>query len=375
MRTTAGLTGKGAACRERWRKIAPIAGFTLVEVMVAVTIGLIILAAVSQIFATSRMSYKLEENLARVQESGRFAMEFLSRDLRMAGYAGCVNVNQALNASANYTASNLLNNPSNKPEFVFAPQMQIQGYEWTGPGTWSPALPGFLAGKVNEESDVILIRRGSETAHRVTAPIAPGSDITIADAGDIETDDIILIGDCSGVDVVKVTNAAGSPIKTLQHGAPGGEGQNSLTTLSKNYDGNAEVMRLVMRAYYVGTRASDNEPVLMSVDMKKGAWDTPRELIEGIESMQILYGEDTTPTNGSADEYRLPANVTDWSRVVSMRIGLLARTPSESGQDVDGKTYDLLSDAGTVDDFNAPSDKRQRRIFSSTIQVRNMRTD
>jgi len=67
--------------------------------------------------------------------------------------------------------------------------------------------------------------------------------------------------------------------------------------------------------------------------------------------------------------------VTDWSRVVSIRVGLLARTPTESGQDVDGKTYSLLSDSGTIDDFNSPSDKRQRRIFSSTIQVRNLRTD
>ncbi len=380
MRTTAGLAVKGATYQARWRKIAPIAGFTLVEVMVAVTIGLIILAAVSQIFATSRLSYKLEENLARVQENGRFAMEFLSRDLRMAGYAGCVNVNQALNASANYTASNGLTNTLNAPEYVFAPQMHIQGYEWTSAGTWSPGLPGFLAGKVRDETDVILIRRGSEQeAHRVTAAITAGNDITVADTvaepNTIEQDDIILIGDCSGVDVVRVTTVnSGAGVAALEHVAAGGEGNNASGTLSKDYDDKAEVMKLTMRAYYVGTRASDNMPVLMSVDMVKGAWGTPQELIEGIESMQILYGEDTD-ANGSADEYRLPANVTDWSRVVSIRIGLLARTPTQSGQDVDGKTYSLLSDAGTVDDYNSPSDKHQRRIFSSTIQVRNLRTD
>jgi prepilin-type N-terminal cleavage/methylation domain-containing protein len=129
MRTAAGLVVKGAAYRAHSRNSAPVGGFTLVELMVAVTIGLIILAAVSQIFVTSRLSYKLEENLARVQENGRFAMEFLSRDLRMAGYAGCVNVNQALNASANYTATNNLINGSVPPDplWVFGPQMQIQG--------------------------------------------------------------------------------------------------------------------------------------------------------------------------------------------------------------------------------------------------------
>ncbi len=376
MRTAPELAVKRASCRTCRRKVAPIGGFTLVELMVAVTIGLIILAAVSQIFVTSRLSYKLEENLARVQENGRFGMEFLSRDLRMAGYAGCVNVNQALNASASYTAVNGLNNSGNDPLFVFAPQTQIQGYEWTSANTWSPALPGFLAGKVRDESDVILIRRGSDQAFRVTGPITKGSDITIADANNIEQDDIILIGDCSGVDVAKVTTASASGgIETLAHVQGGGtDGENAAGDLSKDYDANAEVMRLVTRAYYVGTGAS-GEPALMSMDMEKGVWNAPQELIEGIESMQILYGEDTPPANGSADDYRLPANVTDWSRVVSIRVGLLARTPTESGQDVDGKTYSLLSDSGTIDDFNSPSDKRQRRIFSSTIQVRNLRTD
>jgi type IV pilus assembly protein PilW len=374
MRTAAGLAVKRAGCRARWRRIAPIGGFTLTELMVAVTIGLIVLAAVSQIFATSRLSYKLEENLARVQENGRFGMEFLSRDLRMAGYAGCVNVNQALNASANYTATNGLNNAGNDPLYVFAPQTQIQGYEWTSSGTWSPALPGFLAGKVRDETDVILIRRASDQVFRVTGPITKSSAITIADANNIEKDDIILIGDCSGVDVVRVTDSSiASPVETLTHAAGGSNGDNNAADLSKDYDTNAEVMKLVTRVYYIGTGTS-GEPALMSMDMEKGSWATPLELIDGIESMQILYGEDTD-ANGSADEYRLPANVTDWSRVVSIRVGLLSRTPTESGQDIDGKTYSLLSDAGTMDDYNSPSDKRQRRIFSSTIQVRNLRTD
>jgi type IV pilus assembly protein PilW len=176
------------------------------------------------------------------------------------------------------------------------------------------------------------------------------------------------------VDVVKVTDASGTPTEALKHDAGGSNGDNNQLDLSKDYDANAEVMKLVTRAYYIGTTGS-GEPALMSMDMEKGAWGGERELIEGIESMQILYGEDIAPANGSADEYRLPANVTDWSRVVSIRVGLLSRTPTETGQDVDGKTYDLLSDSGTVDDYNSPSDKHQRRIFSSTIQVRNLRTD
>lgn len=363
------------AYRERRPSTRGIGGFTLVELMVAVTIGLIILAAVSQIFATSRMSYKLEENLARVQENGRFAMEFLTRDLRMAGFAGCVNVNQALNAGAGYSASNGLKNVGNDPKFVFAPQLHIQGYEWTGPGTWSPALPPFIAGQVRNKSDAIVIRRGEETAYRVAGAVAPTAKIVIGEPHLIEAGDIILIGDCSGVDVVKVTavNSLGGTAE-LEHDAGGADGENASNALLKDYDNKAEVMKLTTRAYFVGN-GTGGEPALMRVDIVKGAAGAAQELIEGIESMQILYGEDTVPTNGSADVYVLPAAVGDWSRVVSIRVGLLARTPAQTGQDVDGKTYSLLGDAGTSDDYDDTADKRQRRMFNSTIQVRNMRTD
>jgi type IV pilus assembly protein PilW len=357
-------------------RVCDNSGFTLVELMVAVTIGLIILAAVSQIFATSHMSYRLEENLARVQEDGRFAMEFLSRDLRMAGFAGCVNVNQALNASAGYTANNGLRNTTPKDEYVFGPQTQVQGYEWTGPGTWNPPLPTFLgAGQVQDKSDVILIRRGDDTAYRVAAAVPAASKIVIGEPHDIEQGDIILIGDCTGVDVVKVTkvNSLGGTAE-LEHTAASGEGDNLSGSLSKDYDDKAEVMKLITRAYFVGDGAG-GVPALKRIDVDKGIAGAPVELVEGIESMQIVYGEDTAPTNGSADVYELPTAVTDWSRVVSVRIGLLARTPNETGQDIDGKTYSLLGDAGTSDDYDDTADKNQRRMFNSTIQVRNMRTD
>jgi type IV pilus assembly protein PilW len=350
-------------------------GFTLVELMVAVTIGLIILAAVSQIFATSHMSYRLEENLARVQENGRFAMEFLSHDLRMAGFAGCVNVNQALNATAGYTANNGLRNTVPTDEYTFGPQTQVQGYEWTGPGTWNPSLPAFLNGKVRDKSDAILIRRGDETAYRVVAAVPAASKIVIGEPHDIEQGDIILISDCTGVDVVKVTkvNSLGGTAE-LEHTAAAGEGDNLSGSLSKDYDDKAEVMKLITRAYFVGDGAG-GAPALERIDVDKGVAGAPLELTEGIESMQIVYGEDTAPTNGSADVYELPAAVTDWSRVVSVRIGLLARTPNETGQDIDGKTYSLLGDAGTSDDYDDTADRNQRRMFNSTIQVRNMRTD
>lgn len=61
-------------------------GFTLIEFLIASTLGLIILAGVFQIFNNNAQINRSQTNLANLQETGRFAMEYLSRDIRAAGY-------------------------------------------------------------------------------------------------------------------------------------------------------------------------------------------------------------------------------------------------------------------------------------------------
>jgi type IV pilus assembly protein PilW len=375
------LTRGQSARRQRLSPWRAARGFTLVEIMVAVTIGLIILVAVAQIFATSRATYGLQEGLARVQENGRFSMEFLARDLRMAGYAGCLNVNQALNTSADFTASNGLKN-SGDFENAFGPGLHIQGHEWTATGTWNPALPTFGGGAtqlvVQEQTDVLVIRRGAEQSYRLTAVLADNeAGITIPETVDIEVDDIILIADCNNVDVIQVsTSTVASPLETLEHADTGTAPGNTANALAKAYGGDAEVMKLVARVYYIGWRGDDNSnpPGLFVREMGQGTMGAAQELVENVDSMQLIYGEDTT-ADGSADIYRLPAAITDWSRVVSVRLALLLRTPDESGPDTDTKIYSLFGDAGGSDDFGPPNDNRQRRQFTTTVQLRNLRTD
>jgi len=64
-------------------------GLSLIELMVAMTLGLLVAGAMVLLFANSKETYILNENLARLQENGRFAMHLISRDLRWADYRGC----------------------------------------------------------------------------------------------------------------------------------------------------------------------------------------------------------------------------------------------------------------------------------------------
>ncbi|HJP37460.1 MAG TPA: PilW family protein, partial [Gammaproteobacteria bacterium] len=92
----------------------------------------------------------------------------------------------------------------------------------------------------------------------------------------------------------------------------------------------------------------------------------PEEVIEGVENMQILYGEDTAGNDQIADTYVTAAAVADWDNVVSVRVSLLMRSVEEYGPDQDNATYDLL---GTI--IDPVDDRRRRRVFTATIQLRN----
>ncbi len=363
------------ATTDRGRSRTRMQGFTLVELMVAVTIGLIILVAVAQIFTTSRATYQVEEGLARVQENGRIAMEFLARDLRMAGYAGCFNVNKTMDTTFGYTAVSRLQTTTFATDFATAPPLEplhIRGHNYTSPGTWTPALPGiFGAVTPIDGTDVLAIRRGDtqsfplETAMGTTgANVDLGANLGTA----LAVGNVVMVTDCQGFDIFQITNIDAN--QALAHGGPG---PNLDGNLSRNYTANAEVMKLLTRVYFIGRRAglATNPPSLFMLDMNEAL---TLELVENVENMQILYGEDVDGDQ-SADIYRTADAIVPWSRVVSVRVALLLRTPTETGTDVDTNVYDMFGDTGSAtDDFDPANDRRQRRIFNSTIQLRNQRT-
>lgn len=350
-------------------------GFSLIELMIAMTIGLVILGAVVQIFVSSHATYQLDEGMSRVQEDARFSMDYLAKDIRMAGYLGC---NSALFGTS---AVNNIVSPSNlSTTFVTG---GIRGYRYACTSSctgnlseWDPALPGdfFVVGEVKQGSDVVIIYRGSELGTTLTGNLATANaNIQIVDtaaiAGVINLNDILLISDCSAADIFKATTIShpgGSGQYTIAHSAAGNTGP----MLSKAYQSDARLMKLVSRAYYVATSAA-GEPGLFLKELGTGALQPGQELVSDVESMKILYGVDTAAT-GSASQYVVPATVTDWTKVVSLRLGIIVRTPSTADTVLDTKQYDLLDDTvSTLDNFGPANDNRRRRVFNTTIRLRN----
>ena len=160
-------------------------GLSLIELMIAMLIGLFLVLGLVQVFAASRTSYQLSEGLARVQENGRFAMDFLQRDVRMAGHFGCVNDQ----AHARLTPNGLGTTFAAAPPSALRFDKSIEGYEATGtaPGaegialpetpttggtTYTPALPADIAAATNNRvpnSDIIVLRYLAPEGVPVTA--------------------------------------------------------------------------------------------------------------------------------------------------------------------------------------------------------------
>ncbi len=336
-------------------------GFSLVELMVAVTIGLIILAAVSGIFVTSKSTYNTTDSLARLQENARFAVHYLSRDIRMAGFTGCTDDLKSVNNTLKTT------------DFAFQNiSTPIEGLEGAS-GTWFPSNSAALPSGIKAGTDAITLRL-SDTGLDITITkgMPPTSaELNVSSVQGLAKGDIIILSDCSSADIMQLTQDPDTASLKIQHnpGAVAGVSPgNDTQVLSKQYSPPSKLLKFITRTYFITVRA-DGVPVLMMQENN----GTSQELIEGVEDMQILYGKDTDATPDAVPNVYLRAGqaglttADDWSRVTSIRIGLLMRTVTGKEEYTNSEQYDVNGKTVT-----APGDRHHRRVFTFTLLPRNL---
>ena len=334
-------------------------GFSLVELMVAMTLSLLLMAGALSILYSSKTTYNENDRLARLQESGRTVVEMLLRDARPAGFMGC---SRPLNGDE---FSNGLNN-SNSLLWNFG--QPVFGFEATGAGVWDPALDALLP-NATSGSDALVMRttRQSQGVFRLNTPVIDTSQpIKVdADAGAaIPANTPMIIGDCEGSSVFMAT-AFNAGTGEISHdiAAGGGDG-NTTASLTRGFVLGAQVIPVQTVAYFVAPSGSGNGGSLW----QRTGTAAPLELVDGVENLQVRYGVDTD-NNLQADAYQTAKTVNDannWGRVISIELAVLVRSPEETGAIFDNRVYDLL---GTnVGPFN---DRRQRAVFTTTVVLRN----
>lgn len=378
---------------------AGIKGVSLIELMVALAIGSLLVLGLVEVFAASRTAYQLSEGLSRVQENGRFAMDYIQRDFRMGGHMGCVNdqarflpENSAGTRSA--LASTFLS-PANQQNENYASLSEvlrfdqpIQGYEATG-AAWVPALPApfdtNLTGRV-AGSDILVLRQFSSRGAQVTN-FLPGNpafvDVDPLQYANLEEDGVdpglFGIADCmsAGFFHAKAVNKATGRIEVNTNNAGIPATVSSLLGNEPYVTGQAYVYTAETIVYYVGSNAA-GRPSLYRVRyiMKPNQALTfeREELVEGIESLQLRYGIDSfTAANqrpsGNMGTSTAATAATPWRRVGLVQVGLLARSIDPAAAMQRDAASTKLSILG--EEITPPADGRFRTVYENSIAIRN----
>ncbi len=363
-------------------------GLSLVELLISMVMGLSLAAGVMQVYVANSQAERDQEARARMQENGRFAINFLAEELRMAGYLGCLSSIEESD----------INNTLDGPPPSFQPTSGIQGWEAadTGPGDISPSSENVAVeatsaggwvtsgGNVMDAtnavpgSDIVRIWNAAGTGATINS-ISPGGAMTVVNSGviDIEDGDILLLSDCERADWVQACNVqeigGGASINSvLASGCVPG----NVTSQPLGTQAGGELVKLQGTMFFVGKRGdtATNPPALFRRELSQtAAADTAEELVEGIESLQILYGINADNDNKkTVDAYVVADDVGDWSLVISVRISVLVQSiedgmmPAPQTYVFNGVTYN-----GGAGNRALPEDNRLRRVFTSTITLRN----
>ena len=336
-------------------------GFTLVELLVSIALGLFLVAVVGGVYLSSKDSFNYQDAMSRLQENFRFAMERMARDIRMAGYNGCGNLTKVAN-TVNGGSSNWWLNflaPVVGYDNLSASQTQFPG---AVAGTDAIVLLGVGEGELS----VISHNASAATIQTTQHSIQPGA--------------ILLLTDCSQTSVFQMsgptnTNANATNVNhnTGNAVSPGNcnkqLGASCPTQKPYTFRPGSSLLQMYANGYYVAPSATANNGNSLwvcSITGQTGGTAPCTEFVNGVEDMQIQYGVDTDGDT-SANQYVTANNVGDWSQVVSVRVSLLMATPPSAGS-LSSKGSQTYAYNGT--NITA-TDRRVRHVYSSTVNVRN----
>jgi type IV pilus assembly protein PilW len=359
-------------------------GFSLVELMVAITLSLIVTVALISVFVGSRSAYRATSGVAALTDGGRFALSFIQQSARNAGFMAC---NHAT-AATQLTILNVAATPEMQYDYAHA----LGGFEANGSGptnTLTVRLPPVLVdaaaadwtpnldSKINNVnlavagSDVLVLRSGlPQTQPVYVTNIADGALNFIVNANtanQLQPGQTAVISDCTKSMTFQVLGAGVGAGATIDHSAGGvapGNGSGGVFPIS--FAAGSVVSPVTTRVYFIG-KGLDGDGALFSIDQNgTGVFGPAQELVPDIENMQVLYGVDTSGTQ-TQFKYVTADQVADFDTVMYVRVAVLAASPPSSVPlPAAAPTFTLL---GTT--VRAPIDTRMRKVFEMTIALRN----
>lgn len=317
-------------------------GLSLIELMVAIAIGLLILAALSTLFISQTNIRNELDKSNRMIDNGRYALELLSENIRLAGFYD----NYAPSGAATLvptpcTLTAIINATSNINVLLH----HVQGYNAAAASSAIASPPCGLTSLKNG-SDILVLRRTSTSSILATAAVA-------------------------GSAYFQVSNCANDPSPSYKLAL----GSAGFTTLRKRNCITPSDLRLfVEQTYFVSPNntAGDGIPTLKRIELDPTGAYVTTPLVEGIEYMQVEYGRDIdsvdTIPDGVANNYTDAPAAADWPNIVSIKAYIIARNIETTTNYTDTKTYSLGL-AGTY--TPASADHYKRHAYTQVIRLVN----
>ena len=277
-------------------------GFSLVELLIAMTLGLILISGVIVVFVGSKRSSDIASAMSDLQENGRFALNAMASDVRMAGYQGCLDVNAG--------AVTVI---AKDPPTADLRKTAVSGSIVQSDNSWLPALSlgsgsnAFQAPTANPAvpgTHTLAVQFARGNGRKPTGPLQVGGandasgPITVPDDMGLEVDDLAIIANCEGGELFRVSGVStGSGVTSIAHAA------------SKNLRGNfdqiygttatleqTQLMPFKTHVYFIGTtgRSNASGDAVRALYVQSMPFDAtnnpPVELIEGVEDMRVSFG-------------------------------------------------------------------------------------
>ena len=327
------------------------AGFSLIELMIAMILGLIVVAAAGGVFISNKRVYNATETLGRIQEHGRVAFELMSRDIREAGGNPCGNAIQPIN---------ILEGTNDTFWDRFG-----QGVTGYGPGNALPLTPvGTGTGQRVANTDALELHSSLGGGVQVVEHDNPSANLQVTSIDGFVQGDILLVCNISQSFIFQVTgfSSAGGGL-AIGHNAGGGQSLNCSQTFQV-FNGDADdpalpggqggcnngassdvdycfgetpggnpqcdfgslspayVVRLGSIQWYVGNNARGGTSLYRSQVTNRSGTAVPStvlsrdEIVEGVTDLTVTYLEE------GEGAYTGPAGVADWARVIAIRLEL-----------------------------------------------------
>lgn len=322
-------------------------GFTLVELMIAMLLGLIVIGGVTSVFLAGQQTYRANEALGDVADGSRTAFEMLSRDLRDAGLSGCDDTNGRV--------ANVIN-----PPFPWYADWSnaLHGYD---DASKDPALTGITGNgaPVPGTSSVHVISTSNTDVTVSWTPAPSSADFKVSGSTtDLNSGDLIMVCDFDHATLLQITNYNNSNVDVQHNTGTGTPGDCSkglgYPTICDNGDGarysfpgNSRVAKLTAVDWYIGYNPVNGHSLYRRTVTNVAGTITQasQEMVRNVDNMQINY---LVPGSTFGNAASVGAN---WSTVSAAQV-----------------TLKVLS---TLQSVNANKAGPIQRVFTSTTAVRN----